>query len=198
MKWFRRWIAIAAWVACSTASGADPQGRFAVRGAGFATCEHYLRAHELKSNEWHVFYGWFDGYLSGLNEKTSNVFDIAPWQSTELIAEVLRNACSRNPSQYVLPLIRAVVAGLAEHQLEQADDKISVEVGKQNTLIYPSTLLRVQKQLMRRGYATEQPSGQFNVSTQAAIEAFQAKHGLPVTGLPGPVTLWALLVEELE
>ena len=182
---------------CLGASAADKDGRFAVRGAGFATCEHYIRAHQLKANEWYVFYGWLDGYLSAISEKTDGVFDVAPWQSTELIAEVLRNACSQDSTQYFLPVMRGVTQEFGKFILANAEERMSVEVGKQNALVYPSTVKNVQQVLSDRGYYKGDVTGQFTPDTQAALVAFQTRHGIPVNGIPGPVTLWALLVEEL-
>lgn len=180
------------------ASAADAGGQFAVRGAGFATCQHYLRAHELKANEWYLFFGWLDGYLSAFNEKSAETFDVAPWQSTELIAEIVRNVCARDAAQYFYPVVRTVVSGLDEQKLATAEAKKSVDVGENTALIYPTTLRKAQLALAERGHFDGEASGEFDAKTQAAIEAFQAKHNIPVNGLPGPVTLWALLVEQLK
>ena len=194
--------ALALWIVSSGVSGpvsaADASGQFAVRGAGFATCQHYLRAHELKANEWYLFFGWLDGYLSAFNEKSAETFDVVPWQSTELIAEIIRNVCARDATQYFFPVVRTVVGGFDQQKLATAEAKKSVEVGENTALVYPATLRSAQLALAERGHFDGEASGEFDAKTQAAIEAFQAKHSIPVNGLPGPVTLWALLVEQLK
>ena len=157
-----------------------------------------MRAHELKEKEWYVFYGWLDGYLSALNEKSTGTFDVAPWQSTELIAEIVRSTCQRDKEQHFFPLVRSVVLSLQKHKLESVEAKKAIEVGNNTALIYPSTVRQAQVALAGRGHFKGTPSGTFDAETRAAIEAFQAKHAIPVNGLPGPVTLWALLVEELN
>jgi hypothetical protein len=185
-------------LASGPALPADASGQFAVRGAGFATCHHFLRAHELKAKEWYVFHGWLDGYLSAVNEKSTGTFDVAPWQSTELIAEVIRSTCQPDSKQHFFPLVRSVVLSFQKHALDSVEAKKAIEVGDNTALIYPSTVHQAQVALAGRGYFKGTPSGKFDAETQAAIEAFQAKHAIPVNGLPGPVTLWALLVEELN
>ena len=175
---------------------ADKGGLYALRGAGFARCEHFLRAHSAKEKEWFVFYGWIDGYINALNEKEEDTFDAAPWQSTELLAEVIRRSCADKPAQSFFGVVRGVTDALRDFRLRTAEERLVVELNDQTALVYPDTLRRLQTALARLGFFSGAVNGQFGPDTEASIKAFQASKQIPATGLPGPVTLWALLVEE--
>ena len=99
------WILLLAMIvlSCAPAQGADSADKYALRGAGLTTCKAFVSAFAEKGALAHVYFGWIDGYISGLNELSPTTFDRAPWQSTELLAEVVRRACTKAPDSYFLP-----------------------------------------------------------------------------------------------
>ena len=192
------WILLLAMtVLCvAPAQGADSADKYALRGAGLTTCKAFVRAFAEKGALAHVYFGWIDGYISGLNELSPTTFDRAPWQSTELLAEVVRRACTKAPDSYFFAELRAVVAAMADQSLARAQEKKILEMGDDRALVYPDTIRRAQTKLKTLGHYDGAVHGQFDRLTQAAIIKFQKAKGIPINGLPGPITLWALLIEQ--
>ncbi len=174
---------------------ADTAAKHALRGAGLTTCKAFVDAYAKKGARAHVYFGWIDGYISGLNELSPNTFDRAPWQSTELLAEVVRRACMKAPGSYFFAELRAVVVAMADQTLVQAQKKKVLEMGGDRALVYPDTIRRAQTKLKVLGHYGGVVHGKFDPRTHAAIIKFQTAKGIPITGLPGPITLWALFIE---
>ncbi len=68
---------------------ATDQGRFAIEGAGLATCAAFTQARQARSPEdkntgavdsYARFIGWVEGYLTGVNRYLGYKFDFAPWK----------------------------------------------------------------------------------------------------------------------
>ena len=181
---------------CAPVSAADKSAKHALRGAGLTTCKSFVAAYAQKGPRAHVYFGWIDGYISGLNEMSSGTFDRAPWQSTELLAEVVRRACTKAPGSYFFAELRAVVAAMADQTLAHAQEKKILEMGDDRALVYPDTIRRAQTKLKTLGHYDGAAHGRFDKRTQAAIVKFQKAKGIRINGLPGPITLWALLIEQ--
>ena len=179
----------------SLSNAADMAGKYALRGAGLTKCQVFLEAYAAKGPKAHVFYGWIDGYISGLNELSPNTYDRAPWQSTELLAEVVRRACTQAPNQYFFAELRSVVAAMNEQRMSVGQDKKVLEMGEDRAIVYPDTVERAQRALQALGHYAGEVNGAFDPATHQAIIKFQTAKGIPVTGLPGPITLWALFIE---
>ena len=192
------WILLLAMtvLCCAPAQGADSADKYALRGAGLTTCKAFVKAYAEKGALAHVYFGWIDGYISGLNELSPTTFDRAPWQSTELLAEVVRRACTKAPDSYFFAELRAVVAAMADQSLARAQEKKILEMGDDRALVYPDTIRRAQTKLKTLGHYDGAVHGKFDPLTQAAIIKFQKAKGIPINGLPGPITLWALLIEQ--
>lgn len=174
---------------------ADSGAKYALRGAGLTSCKAFVEAYAKKGPRAHVYFGWIDGYISGLNELSPKTYDRAPWQSTELLAEVVRRACVKAPGNYFFAELRGVVAAMADQNLAQAQEKKVLEKGDDRALVYPDTIRRAQTRLKTLGHYEGATHGRFDPRTQAAITKFQKAKGIPITGLPGPITLWALFIE---
>jgi hypothetical protein len=183
-------------IAMGQANGADLSGKHAVRGAGLTKCQVFLDAYQQKGPEAHVFFGWIDGYISGLNELSPNTYDRVPWQSTELVAEVVRRACTATPSGFFFAELRAVIVAMDNERLAAGEEKKVLEMGEHRAVVYPDTLRRAQRALRVGGHYDGDINGKFDPATHSAIIKFQTAKGIPVSGLPGPITLWALLVEK--
>ena len=123
---------------CAPVSAADKSAKHALRGAGLTTCKSFVAAYAKKGPRAHVYFGWIDGYISGLNEMSSGTYDRAPWQSTELLAEVVRRACTKAPGSYFFAELRAVVAAMADQTLAHAQEKKILEMGDDRALVHPA------------------------------------------------------------
>ncbi|TVR95380.1 MAG: peptidoglycan-binding protein [Rhodospirillales bacterium] len=176
-----------------SASAADPDGRFAPRGIGPVTCTQFLQA--LDERQENVFFaaGWLEGYLTAINQFLDDTFDIAPWQDTDTILNLVRNNCERNPDQRMFAIVNSMVEFLSDQRLTRASDRTMVEHGEQRTLIYRAVLRDVQQELINKGLLDGSADGQFGAKTRAAIEQFQQEQNIAVTGIPDQMTLWLLL-----
>ncbi len=186
-------LAIAFAILAVPAMAADSAGQFAVRGVGRANCEQFLKALNEKSDVRLVFAGWIDGYLTGVNQYSPNTFDVAPWESTEVIGRLLKKNCERNPSQGFFALLNSVALVFKEERLSESSPRIAARNGDKAVAVYKATLEKVQQKLKERGHYSGAVDGAFGPATKTAIEAFQQAEGLKVTGLPDQLTLWRLL-----
>ncbi|MDX1654208.1 MAG: peptidoglycan-binding protein, partial [Candidatus Competibacteraceae bacterium] len=123
--------------------GADPEGNFAVKGAGLATCEAFLKERENKSNYYFMFGGWLDGYVTAVNQLVPETFDIAPWESTDALAALIENHCRRNPEDNFFMVANALAGTLMRDRLQQSSEPVEASVGDQKVMLYKSVMRRV-------------------------------------------------------
>ena len=50
---------------------ADVDGKFAVKGAGRKSCESFLQAKASGSNDYLLYAGWVEGFISSYNQFSS-------------------------------------------------------------------------------------------------------------------------------
>lgn len=172
---------------------ADVGGQFAVRGGGLVTCEQYLKAVEGKSIDWAMLGGWIDGYLSATNQHLPETFDVAPWQTTEVLISLIKNNCEQEPKRPFFTVVAAMANGLREHRLTQPSTRATVRAGDKAMSIYETTLGQVQAALAKKGLYQGAADGHWSDATQAALTAFQKQQGFEASGLPDQRTLWALI-----
>ncbi|RMD64368.1 MAG: peptidoglycan-binding protein [Alphaproteobacteria bacterium] len=186
------WLGLAFAVFVPGAQGADAQGRFAIKGAGLASCRDYTQARADQSQLVYSLLGWLDGYLTAYNQLSADTFDVAAWESTDLFAQILDGHCKTYSDHRFVTVVRAIVAEIADQRLTQNSPLIAARNGGQGLLIYQETLRRVQEKLSQRGLYSGAIDGRFDDPTRAALERFQAGQGLAVSGLPDQPTLWKL------
>ena len=174
------------------AQGADTDGRFAVKGAGLASCQDYVKARAEKSKLLYSLLGWLDGYLTAYNEFSPSTFDVAAWESADLLARILDRHCEENPGDRFFTVIRTIVNQISEDRLQENSPLVPATNQQQGLLIYQETLRRVQEKLSAGGHYFSEIDGQFGEKTRAALQAYQSEQGLNVTGLPDQATLWKL------
>ena len=92
--------------------------------------------------------------------------------------------------------LRAVIVAMDNERLAAGEEKKVLEMGEHRAVVYPDTLRRAQRALRVGGHYDGDINGKFDPATHSAIIKFQTAKGIPVSGLPGPITLWALLVEK--
>lgn len=172
----------------------DAEGNFAIKGAGATSCEQYTQALEAEARELYLFAGWIDGYLTGVNQFQEQTFDTSPWQTTELLAQLLGQYCQRNPEVQFMFAATQMLRSMFPARLRTSSEPVEMESDANTAFLYKTVLQRVQEALAERGHdvATD---GAFGPQTERALEAFQRDNEIAVTGLPDQRTLLVLLKE---
>lgn len=172
----------------------DDQGNFAIKGAGVTSCAQYTKVLDAKSPELYLFIGWIDGYLTGVNQFQAEAFDVAPWQATELLAQLLSQYCEQRPdAQFMLAATR-LLQSMFPGRLRTSSEPVEMESGAKTAFLYKAVLKRVQEALVERGYDIS-TDGAYGPQTEDALEAVQRENDINVTGLPDQQTLMLLLQE---
>jgi hypothetical protein len=187
-------IAMLALLAPGALQAMDAEGNFAIKGAGITSCAQYTQALEAESRELYLFAGWIDGYLSAVNQFQEETFDVAPWQTTELLARLLGEYCQRNPEAQFMLAVTQMLRSMFPARLQTSSEPVEMKSGDNTTFLYKAVLQRVQEALNERGYEVV-ADGAFGPQTQQALEAFQRENDVPVSGLPDQQTLMLLLRE---
>jgi Putative peptidoglycan binding domain len=175
---------------------ADSSGHFALRGVALATCEQFLQASEERQENILLAGGWLEGYMTAVNQLMPKTFDIAPWQNTDTILALVKHNCERNRDQRFFAVVTAMIEFLAENRLQEQSDRVLAEADGQRVTIYAEIMRNVQQLLIDEGLLQGNADGQFGSQTKAALQEFQKKENIQVTGLPDQVTLWRLLSDE--
>ena len=168
---------------------ADASGRFAVKGAGTSTCAAFVDAYDKKSPLLQSYGGWIDGFLSAANRSREDVFDLAPWQSTEVLAFALTKFCRENPELKFYSAAEAMINKMQQDPLRTASPVVVARHGGSAVLVYRSVLETVQQKLHEQGMLPELESGAFDERTAEALIKFQRSAGIKETGLPDQMTL---------
>jgi hypothetical protein len=171
---------------------ADKDGRSAVKGVGRAPCSEFVKVRENRAQEYMLFGGWIDGYMTGFNQFAPETYDMAPWESTELLAALLENHCRQNPEESFGRAVVAMHMALREDRLQSFSEMQVLGEGDQRVGVYKETLRQAQSKLKQEGVYSGAPDGIYGPGTKAAFEAYQRKNSLQVTGLPDQPTLLKL------
>ncbi len=179
---------------------ASVDGVFRLRGAGAWTCAQYLEV--VKKQDERGMYlagGWIDGYVTALNDEVDGVFGMLPWQSTELIMELVHNHCERVPDEMFFAAVARLVQVSSATRLKKKGEVVQIPAGEGKSIqLYKDTLAQVQQRLAELGHYKSSVDGAFGPGTSSAISAFQAASKLPETGLPDQITLWTLFAPLYE
>lgn len=178
------------------AQGATPEGQYAVRGAALLPCSVFVRERAAGSALYQTMAAWIDGYISGINQQAPGVFDVASFETTELIAALINEHCSGNPDDPVYSVVALLINRMAQNALVAASHKSEIRVGERNTLLYEKTIRRMQQQLGRMGLYDGDMDGQFGPALREAIATYQRSIDFNPTGFPDQLTLWRLFGRE--
>jgi hypothetical protein len=180
-------------LAPGAAAAADASGEFAVRGAGSAPCAKFTKDKATGSRDFYVFAGWLDGYLTAANQMREATYDVAPWQTTELLLRLLGDYCAERPQVAFSLAARRLTEALDGQKLAEASELKRVEHKGRFTLIYADVMKRAQQRLKELGLYSGAADGEFGQQTREAIERFQSDRRFEATGLPDQRTLAVLL-----
>lgn len=185
---------------------ATSNGRFAIEGAGLATCAAFTEARKARLearvgdeskaqaglDSYARFIGWVEGYLTGVNRYLGDTFDIAPWQSAELYGVIIGDHCEKNPNDRLFEVAQKMVITLTDARLTKPSDMVTVAAKGKGYSIYTEIVRRAQDELKKQGLYRGDINGQYDEATTQSMAFYQAAVGLQDTGLPDPLTLWLL------
>lgn len=180
-------------------TAADGAGLFAVKGAGSVTCAELAGALEGNSQRGLLFYGWIEGYLTAANQHVDGVFDHAPWQRVELLAELLLSHCETNPEQPIFRAMGLMLQAMSATALTTKSEVEIIDTGDgQSFEVYRSILQAAQERLVALGHLAGGADGKYGPMTAAAFAAFQTSANLQINSLPDQATLLALFAERFN
>lgn len=172
---------------------ADKDNHYSIRGAGLLTCENYITEQDKKSDAYFMIGGWIDGFITGSNQHMSDTYDVTSFESTELLALIIRRYCKDNPNDRLYSVIHSIFSGLHNDRITKRSDLVNVRVGDKETHLYKEVIRRIQQRLTIRKFYTGQVNGQFSPALEKAISSFQNSQNMNPTGFPDQSTLWKLL-----
>jgi hypothetical protein len=186
-------LVVAAAVGPAGEAAASAEGGFAVKGNGAAPCSRFVEALEAKDAEFYVFAGWIEGYLTAINQFSPETYDVAPWQSTEVLTMMMNAYCRQRPNDLFSAGVNRMAQALQAERLTRPSRLFKAENGSGASVpIYEAMMLRVQEALIAKGYLPAPADGAYGRQTRLALERFQRERSLPVSGLPDQRTLHQL------
>lgn len=183
-------------LAAPAARAADSSGAFAVKGIGAQTCKNFTIAYDKHENGILLFGSWVDGYLTSVNRYKKDVFDIAPWESMEVLMALVASHCRQRPNEHLFDVVHRLAEFLFNNRLAARDQTTEAQVGKDKVQLYTEVMKRVQQKLIDDGFLKGVADGAYGPKTQTALEAYQAKQGLKKTGLPDQPTMVRMFLEK--
>ena len=152
--WLRGpWMIFLRFVLCgllfhtAIAYAADDGGNFAMKGAGFLPCQVYVNEREKKSNIYYMIGGWLEGFVTAHNKYVDDTYDIASFESLELMLLVMDNHCKSNPDDRLYSVINSIIVKLEPDRLRHSSRKVEIEQGERKTALDRETIRRIQAEL---------------------------------------------------
>ena len=175
------------------AFAADKKGQYGVRGVGLISCDVYMKERKAQGEVYLMAAAWMDGYITATNQHASDTYDVASFESTELLAAVLDEHCEKRPSARVFTVLRALFEKIHQDRLLERSQKTEVVVGDRKVSLYAEVLKRVQRKLRSANFYKGKIDGDYGRNTVEAMKKFQASVSFQPTGFPDQATLWKLL-----
>ncbi|MEO0360352.1 MAG: peptidoglycan-binding domain-containing protein [Pseudomonadota bacterium] len=177
------------------APAADQDGHFAVKDAGAQTCGALLKSWEEKNRDLGQYAGWIAGYVTGVNQLTNGLYDLAAWQSTETLLGMTRSICQQAPAETrFLDAFAALVQRISPVRLQRKSDLEGVRRDGKAIVIYKAILAEARIRLAREGFPSGDPNAPFDQRASDAFLAYQKAFELDETGLPDQKTLFSLFM----
>ena len=175
------------------AHASDGDGNFAIKGAGFSTCEDYLAAYNERSANLLAYRSWLNGFVSASNMLLPDTFDVAPVFNLDQLTAMAAQLCTDNAGMRFGEIAVALIDRLEPLRLARQEEAVPLTNGEHSVSIQPTLLRRAQEALAVGGHYAGGADGIYGPGTRAGFESFQTAAGLPVTGLPDAGTLLTLL-----
>jgi hypothetical protein len=177
-------------------TAADAEKRFAVKGVGAAKCSAFIKSFDSRATEdIALFAGWISGFISALNEGIDNTFDLAPWQSPEVLVLLMRDLCGKKPEEPYYRAAAGLVSILGRDRLQTLSEPVEIKVKDNRTILPKDIVKRVQERLKALDLYKGTIDGAFGPGMQKALEAFQKQQKIAETGIPDQQTLLRLFYQ---
>lgn len=187
-------IVILGVLATTAVSAADAKDRFAVKGAGGVKCSDYVDAYDNKRAVLSTFGGWIDGFVTATNHYEPDLFDLAPWQTSDLLAYALTGFCRKNSELSFYQAMLALKTQLLRTGLKQASPAVVAEHAGKAVVVYAVVLKQIRERLVALGKLEKMPAVQgFDGATAQALRDYQSEAGIEQTGVPDQITVSHLL-----
>jgi len=173
------------------AQAADKNERYAIKGAGVSFCSTFAESIQARDKNYYIYGGWIEGYLTGLNQQLENTFDLAPWQTTELMLRMVEPICQQNPKQQFHTVVKAMAGQLSENKISEQGNYTQLEADK-SLVFQESTVRLIKDTLVGRGFYDGDSDYKWGDGVISAMKKFQRSKGLKETGLPDQLSLYQL------
>jgi len=172
---------------------ADNNKNFAAKGLAAASCSSFVEERAKQSRPYAEAMAWLTGFISAYNYQAPDTYDVAPWQSAELLSSLLASYCKAHPKESLVVATTRLLDSIAEERLRTASVVVTISVEGQKLNIYKDMVFRIQSALKEKGYLKLRwANGDYEQSTVAAMKAFQTKNNLKATGIPDQQSLFLL------
>lgn len=183
------WFLFASLLPSSIAYGADSNDAYAIKGAGIAKCSKFIEFHQKKDNTYLIFGGWLEGYLTAINQQQANTFDLAPWQSTQLLLIAAESLCKQKPELQFQAAVQILIGELMPQKITQGGKFVTID-----KYIYQEEVIKRMKSVLKSRdlYNGNLNDAQYDDKLKSAVKQFQKNIKQPQTGLPDQGTLFEL------
>jgi peptidoglycan hydrolase-like protein with peptidoglycan-binding domain len=178
------------------ASAADTTGNYAVRGLGTTTCNQFSTAVDGNTGDLRPYVSWLEGAVTTANRLTPGVFDTVPFNAPGAVAALVLRQCRQQPNMLFDAAVRTTMESLQRARVTTNSPWIEMTVGSNRVTLRAETLAAVQSRLGQLGLLATPPDGRFSMATREALKRFQQIRRLPLTELPDPDTVVALLIQQ--
>lgn len=188
-------VAVALLCGAPAVHAADGKGHFAFRGMGGESCKTAMDQMQKDRNELLITASWLMGYVTAVNRKEPDTFDISPLVSPSSLLEAVVGLCTSHPDMAVETVFSNLLAALSIARNRTDSPLIETKSGKNSATVRTETWIAMQTRLAGFGYLKGKPDATFGARGQTALRAFQKDQKLPETGVADPSTIIRLLVE---
>ena len=175
------------------AFAADREKNFAAKGLAALPCSSFVAEREKRSRTYDEAMAWLTGFVSAYNYLTPDTYDVAPWQSVELLSSLLASHCGKNPNEPFFHATDKLLDSVKQDRLRESSEIITISVGDRRLNMYKDIVFRIQTALIADGHLKARwATGVYDKATVAAMREFQTANKLDVTGLPDQPSLSVL------
>ena len=180
----------------SYSSSADSNGQFALKGAARESFERYVQARTSKSQDYLIYVGWIEGFITGFNQFQRKNFDITPWQTTELMSGLLENHCKKAPKDGFFFAVSKMLKVVYSLRLQEESRLSQVTSGDYSLFLYEKIIFDMKSKLKAKNYLQGKVNSSFDEKTRQAIQQYQKDNKIKETGMPTTETLYHLFMLE--
>ena len=172
---------------------ADSKGQFAIKGVGNVACKQYIQESKERSHNAFLFAGWINGYLTAQNQHLADTFDVTSWETIHTLANYVGHYCEKNPDKSFYLAVATMLNAMFEKRIVGFSPVAVLGSGEDTLRIYKQTVQRAQQELAKQGMYKGKVDGEYGPEMKGALETYQKKLNLKVSGLPDQATLHHLL-----